>query len=219
MVLLKIHRQRLIHADGRSTELHHVDCPADGRTIGTEACSRCGYSRGEAIEDDEDQRFLECDRSDKLPKPESFETTLTDVPCVAVGSRDTVSVKPDTAVERVREIMLTSVMGCVPVLDGTGAPVGIVTAEDLMRQPFAKTAQELMTAPVAAVPPGLPLTQAAAIMAFEGIRHLCIVSDTGLLEGIVSATDILRHIGKTHGYLVPERTWRRRKTQVPGGDE
>lgn len=219
MVLLKIHQQRLVQADGADCRIHQVDCPADGRVIDIEACNRCGYSRGEAIEDEDDRRFLECERVDHAPAAEAFETTLTDVPCIAIATRDTISVRPDTPVSQVREIMLKSVLGCVPVLDSSMQPIGIVTAEDLMRQPFAGSAEELMTAPVAAIPPTAPLTQASAIMAFEGIRHLCIVSESGVLEGIVSASDILRHIGKTHGFLMPERSWRQRKTQIPSGDE
>lgn len=218
MVLLKIHQQQLIHADGTDSRVQRVDCPADGRTIKLDACGRCGYRRGEP-ETDADGRFIECDRVDKAPEPESLETTLWDVPCMAIASRSAVSVEPATSVQRVREIMLASVLGCVPVLDGAMQPVGIITAEDVMRQPFAATAQDLMTAPVAMISPTIPLTQAAAIMAFEGIRHLCVVTDSGALDGIVSATDILRHIGKTHGYLMPDRTWRQRKTQVPTGDE
>lgn len=50
-----------------------------------------------------------------------------------------------------------------------------------------------------------PVSQAAALMAFEGIHRLPIVSDSGEVIGILSSTDVLRWIAQSEGYLIRPR--------------
>ncbi len=48
--------------------------------------------------------------------------------------------------------------------------------------------------------------QAAALMAFEQIHHLPIVSNEGRVVGILSSLDVLRWLGRQCGYFIPPRT-------------
>ncbi len=52
-------------------------------------------------------------------------------------------------------------------------------------------AQDIMTSPVLTLPPGSPLTEAWTLMTSRHIRHTPIVSETGLMVGIIADRDIL----------------------------
>lgn len=62
-------------------------------------------------------------------------------------------------------------------------------------------AQEIMTSPVLTLPPDSPLTEAWTLMTSRHIRHIPIVSETGLMVGILADRDIL-HLPQTlqHGF-------------------
>lgn len=49
------------------------------------------------------------------------------------------------------------------------------------------------------------LSQAAALMAFEGVHRLPVVDVDGKVAGILSALDVMRWLAQHDGYLVPER--------------
>ena len=60
----------------------------------------------------------------------------------------------------------------------------------------AVLAQDIMTSPVLTLTPDSPLTEAWTLMTSRHIRHIPIVSETGLMVGIVSDRDIL-HLSQT----------------------
>jgi CBS domain-containing protein len=49
-----------------------------------------------------------------------------------VMTRDVVSFAPDTSVRKIAALLLWKGIGAVPVVDGTGAPLGIVSEGDLI---------------------------------------------------------------------------------------
>ena len=55
------------------------------------------------------------------------------VPVVEAMHRDVVSVPPDMPVSKAAEILLDNKYGCLPVVDGSGELVGIVTEADFLR--------------------------------------------------------------------------------------
>ncbi|WP_225101702.1 CBS domain-containing protein [Streptomyces sp. CoH27] len=105
-------------------------------------------------------------------------------------------------------------VSALPVIEGEGQVVGVVSEADLLpteelrdapdagylqlRQPVdvakagALTAGELMSSPAVTVRANATLAEAARIMAREGVKRLPVVNETGLLEGIVSRADLLR---------------------------
>jgi CBS domain-containing membrane protein len=50
-----------------------------------------------------------------------------------IMKRDVMSVRPETPVREIIELMLTTKFGCVPVIDATGTLVEIITEHDLLR--------------------------------------------------------------------------------------
>ncbi|MEW1775463.1 CBS domain-containing protein [Streptomyces sp. NPDC086777] len=105
-------------------------------------------------------------------------------------------------------------VSAVPVVEDDGRVIGVVSEADLLRKEEfrdsdpdrftqlrhpddlakagAATAQELMSSPALTVHPGATLAQAARIMAHRRVKRLPVIDDEGLLEGIVSRSDLLK---------------------------
>ncbi|MGW2234191.1 CBS domain-containing protein [Streptomyces sp. NPDC001759] len=105
-------------------------------------------------------------------------------------------------------------VSALPVVDGTGAVVGIVSEADLLpKEEFrdsdpdrytqlrrlsdllkagSVTAGELMTSPALTVAPDATLAQAAREMARARVKRLPVVDASGRLVGIVSRADLLK---------------------------
>jgi CBS domain-containing protein len=105
-------------------------------------------------------------------------------------------------------------VSALPVLEGEGRVVGVVSEADLLpKEEFrdsdpdrytqlrrlsdlakagAVTAGELMTSPALTVHANATLAQAARTMAHEKVKRLPVVDDLGRLQGIVSRADLLK---------------------------
>lgn len=88
-------------------------------------------------------------------------------------------------------------VGSVVVVDGAGAPIGIVTDRDLRlkivaagRDPVTTPVREIMSSPLVAVRPTTFAFEGVLEMTRRQIRHLVVVED-GRLIGVVSSRDFL----------------------------
>jgi len=72
---------------------------------------------------------------------------------------------------------------------------------------FARaTASEVMSPLVFSIPADASIAQAAAIMAFDGVHRLPVVSGAGEVVGLISAIDVMRWIGRQADYVIPDGT-------------
>ena len=101
---------------------------------------------------------------------------------------------PDRPIRDARRLMETRGVSGVPVVDGSGRVLGMITNRDLLfetdgSRPIAEvmTAEELVTAPA-----GTTLEDAEAIMGRHKIEKLPIVDGEGRLQGLVTVKDILK---------------------------
>ncbi|GHF37462.1 CBS domain-containing protein [Streptomyces griseosporeus] len=99
-------------------------------------------------------------------------------------------------------------VSAVPVLAGEGRVVGVVSEADLLaKEEFrdtdegglaerikasALTAGELMSAPAVTVHADATVAEAARIMARRHVKRLPVVDGVGLLQGVVSRSDLLK---------------------------
>ncbi|MFG2123696.1 CBS domain-containing protein [Streptomyces sp. NPDC048710] len=105
-------------------------------------------------------------------------------------------------------------VSALPVLEGEGRVVGVVSEADLLpteelrdspeegyallrraadvAKAGAVTAGDLMSSPAITVRANTTLAEAARIMVREKVKRLPVVSEAGLLEGIVSRADLLK---------------------------
>lgn len=122
-------------------------------------------------------------------------------------SRTPVTILADVPITDALRVMRENEVRRLPVLDETGALIGIVSEKDLLyASPSPATSlsiyemhyllsqlkvTELMTANVISVAPDTPLEEAARIMADNKIGGLPVVSE-GELVGIITETDIFK---------------------------
>ena len=106
---------------------------------------------------------------------------------------------PTTPVKQTADLLAGHGLSALPVIDGQGRVLGVVSKADLLRGPqrpvggpVATTAGEAMTSPAVTVSPHATLTEAARRMQARGVKRLPVVADSGRLIGIVSRADLLR---------------------------
>ena len=129
-----------------------------------------------------------------------------------VMTRDVVSVRPDTSVETLAELMLEHRISGLPVVDGAGRLVGLVSKTDLVRaqnsdgeadsavlprgvhEVSGATVADLMSPRVLCVRTGAQLSEAARLMVDAGVHRLPVISRGGALQGMVSTSDVVRWV-------------------------
>ncbi|MFF5159558.1 CBS domain-containing protein [Streptomyces sp. NPDC000348] len=143
-----------------------------------------------------------------------------------VMTRAVVTVGRDTPFKDVVRLIEERKVSALPVLEGGGRVVGVVSEADLLpKEEFrdsdpdrftqlrrltdlaragALTAGELMSAPAVTVHADATVAQAARVMAQLRLKRLPVVDDEGLLEGVVSRVDLLKVFLRTDEELAGE---------------
>lgn len=133
-----------------------------------------------------------------------------------VMTQDVVTVDEHASFKEVASLLTERRVSALPVLDGEGRVVGIVSEADLIlkeespqgppearllqgrrrRETRAKaaggTAAELMTSPAVTIGPDAGVAQATRVLHHHGIKRLPVVDPAGPLLGIVSRADLLK---------------------------
>jgi CBS domain-containing protein len=138
-----------------------------------------------------------------------------------VMTRDVVTVGPETPVAQAIRLMLDNQVSGLPVLDGAGKTVGILTEGDLLRRSETGTerhrprwlellmgpgrmaseyvrthgrkVKEIMTSDLVSVTGDTPLDEVVGLMERRRIKRLPVLDDD-VLVGIVSRADLLRSL-------------------------
>jgi len=108
-----------------------------------------------------------------------------------VMTRCPVSVPADAPFPTVAAVLSRNLISAVPVVDGRGLPVGVVSEADLIGAPTRRTARELMTSPVRTVAEDTTLPTASRMLADAGVRRL-FVTEHGRLVGVLSRRDLVK---------------------------
>ncbi len=75
---------------------------------------------------------------------------------------------------------------------------GLTPLREIMREATAAAAP-----PSPSIPDDATLSQAAALMAYEGVPQLAVVTRSGEVVGQVSALDVARWLAEQDGYILP----------------
>jgi CBS domain-containing protein len=103
------------------------------------------------------------------------------------------------------QLLLDRNIGGAPVVDSVGRPVGVISRTDLLRERNRSSrVREIMTPMVFALPERATVAQAAALMAFERVHRLPVVSEDGRVVGVVSSIDLVAWLAPLDGS--PSRT-------------
>ncbi|WP_027941822.1 CBS domain-containing protein [Amycolatopsis taiwanensis] len=131
----------------------------------------------------------------------------------AVMTSNPFAVAPDTEFKDIAVLLARERISAVPVVDGHGRPVGVVSEADLLNVQHAgdgvgrglplhwhkqrqshrprHLARDLMTTPVRTVGTGTSLAEAARELAAHQLRRLFVVDGGGKLVGVVARRDLL----------------------------
>ncbi|WP_327387088.1 CBS domain-containing protein [Streptomyces sp. NBC_01207] len=128
-----------------------------------------------------------------------------------VMTHTAVAIGREASYKEIVELMHQWKVSAVPVLEGEGRVVGVVSEADLLpKEEFRRTepalpeqleeaskagavlAEELMSSPAITVHPDAPVAEAARIMARKHVKRLPVVNALGMLEGVVSRSDLLK---------------------------
>ncbi|GAA1544074.1 CBS domain-containing protein [Streptomyces albidochromogenes] len=129
-----------------------------------------------------------------------------------VMTRAVVAVGRGASYKEIVELMQQWKVSALPVLEGEGRVIGVVSEADLLpkeeyrldspsaaeRPPTdqgkagAVFAEELMSSPAVTVHADATIAEAARIMARRRVKRLPVVDGVGLLKGVVSRSDLLK---------------------------
>lgn len=128
-----------------------------------------------------------------------------------VMTHTAVAIGREASYKEIVELMDQWKVSAVPVLEGEGRVVGVVSEADLLpKEEFRQDgprlpdqleeaskaggvlAEELMSSPAVTVHPDATLAEAAQIMARKHVKRLPVVNGVGMLEGVVSRSDLLK---------------------------
>lgn len=140
---------------------------------------------------------------------------MDEMTVASVMTTRVVTAVPATPFRDLVETMTEHSISALPVVDGDGRPIGVVSEADVLaKQEFhgggdeqphgdraardrwfraqGRTAAEVMTTPVRALHADEPLGFAARLLAKAGLRRLYVTDWDGRLVGVVARRDLLR---------------------------
>ena len=127
-------------------------------------------------------------------------------------TKDPRTVQPTASIVDAARLMRDEDTGIVPIAEGDGRLVGVVTDRDIAirviaegKDPTSTKVTELTSQNVVTIDPQQDLDEALRLMAQHQVRRLPVVEEDGKLIGIVAQADIAEHVSaKKTGQLVEE---------------
>jgi IMP dehydrogenase len=104
---------------------------------------------------------------------------------------DPVTIRPEQHIEQALAVMRMNRISGLPVVDGEGRPVGILTNRDVrFERNLSQKVGEVMTRKLITVPEGVTLEQSKELLHRNRIEKLLVVDGDGRLKGLITIKDI-----------------------------
>lgn len=139
--------------------------------------------------------------------PRRLRAHADSVPLQEVMSHELICARPDLEISHVIGLMARHRIGCLPVVDASRRPIGMITKQDVVEQLAAGLDERAPDAPLPDVAPAtaedvmMPLAlvleqhatvaAAASMMESEDTHHVLVVGVDGVLLGVVSSKDLV----------------------------
>jgi CBS domain-containing protein len=209
---LPIARVSLIGAGG-TAERALVQCPRVASTVSLGQCLACEHCQTVYPDQRSVLGAIVCDGEADQGPPCTLSLPRLDV--AHLMARDVLCVRPSLSLDAAVALFLEHHARSLPVVDEQNQLVGMLHEPDLqlMIQTGADAEATVMSVmlPVAlAIPESTAVTRAAAIMAFEGVSSLVVLSPSGDVVGMLWASDLLFWLAQSDGYLT-----RVRRSDIP----
>jgi CBS domain-containing protein len=115
-------------------------------------------------------------------------------------TKDPRTVQPTASIVDAAKLMRDEDTGIVPIAEGDGRLVGVVTDRDIAirviaegKDPTSTKVTELTSQNVVTIDPQQDLDEALRLMAQHQVRRLPVVEEDGKLCGILAQADVARH--------------------------
>ncbi len=133
------------------------------------------------------------------PCKPTAELTLRARTAAEMMTPNPVSIGQDATVTEAAAFLTSRGISAAPVIEEAGRPVGVVSRSDLLFQYHTASegrtpAYALMTPAIFCVRPDASAREVVETMVGLGVRRLFVVDDSGVLIGVISALDVLRHL-------------------------
>ena len=218
---------RVISGSGPTLARGWVDCPRNASAIPVETCPKCEHCVSVSFAETGRVDSLRCVQPWMDQRSRTGHSELrADIPKVAdLMTRDVLCVRPDLSLESLMTLFAEYGYKAMPVLGEGDKLVGMVSESDVVAYLQARSdtlesvsaesasrgdgmheafptpeVEDVMNLMVLAIPEYAPLPQAAALMAFDAIHRVVVLNGQGHLVGLLSASDVLRWLGRAAGY-------------------
>lgn len=187
-----------------------VDCTREGGDVPITTCAHC--PRFMRVRGSGDSEELHC--LSEPPRALAGEPrrpiVLPRVPVSAIMTRNVICVRDDLTLAAALQLFLESGLKSAPVVDHAGGLIGFIADHEIMLDVHAtsnvrdrsRTIGEVVLPCALALPESTSVTRAAAIMALERQQRMAVVSSTGAVIGVLSASDILYWIARADGQTI-----------------
>jgi CBS domain-containing protein len=232
---LPIHRRQTIGAGGAVVEAMTVACPRQANSIPLDECLFCEFCGGVDPALAGREPTLECGyrSSRRLPRKTHL-ISAEDTQVSAVMTATVACVRPELDLDSAARLLLEMGIGGLPVVDGEGRPIGVLSKTDLVRHRYEDcdvsvmnpgeasklgpgfhteavplSVEDVMTPVAFDVLESTSIADASALMAYESVHRVPVVNEEGAVVGIVTALDLVRWLAEVGGHRVPARRSRR----------
>jgi CBS domain-containing protein len=224
---LEIRVRQTLAADGATSSYSTVHCPRKIRTVRVNECVDCEEYIGLSFDPEEQSGLLHCYESSAptqrqslrrflaAGQPEGFVRRLHQradcTPVSRIMSLNVQCVTEDVSLPALASCLLDGGYSGAPVVDDEGRPVGVVSKTDLLRQGVAPDVRvrDIMTPMSFTVHEDRSVSEASALMAYEGVHRLPVVDAAGKVVGLLSSLDILYWLACKTGNSIPAPRSRR----------
>ncbi len=191
----------VVTGDGATLTFESVLCPREGRARSVAECAPCLDARGPVSGPATwtGGALLACAAAVMSPVAPGTDTAAASAadaaPVSAVMTRAVTALTGDAPLAVARAALRDGARDALPVVDRAGHPVGVLRARDLLADAAGSSGgcvDAMMVRRVSSVAETAPVSEAAALMAFEGVSLVPAVSRDGRVVGVVTALDLVR---------------------------
>jgi len=193
---LHVYERRVASADGEVSSEPVVSCPRRCAAATLDECRCCAEYEGLSLDTARERGFVVCD----APNPQ-IPASMPDRALVTDGISSVVlCVRDDLALDALAALFLRQDVSSAAVVDAGRRPIGMISSRDLLAERRAgATVADAMTPLTFFVRTHATIDQAAALMAYEGVHQVPIVSDDEQVIGVLTSLDVLRWAARREG--------------------
>lgn len=185
---------RRVASEGKVIDIEAVvACPRRLACVSVDDCLACEQRAGFSFDRDRGVSYALC-HTHPVVDDGGYDRVAD------VMSADVLCVSEDMTIDEVTAVLLEEDVRSAPVVDSARRAVGMISRADLLRdQPGDTRVTQVMMALPFCVRADAAITEAAALMAYEEVHQVPVVSEDDKVVGLVTSIDVLRWLANRAG--------------------